>query len=967
MSAPAATSRRIDHPSGGTSTARGAPGRGWVPGRLARYAWVPIPLLLALIAVLWVADLRGVYESRAAMVFLNLSFTWLASLCVALLAARGFLASGQPGLLMFGCGAIVWGITSLAAATIIDRVNATVTTHNLGVLGAAVCHAVGVQWRGRRVNPGRWLPWTYAGGLAVSALICWAAVEGVTPLFFVQGRGGTLVRDLVLAASVVLFAWVAWHMTAASRGDPNTMRYWYGLGLGLVATGLVGVLTLTVQGGALGWVNRLTQYLGSAYLLVAAFMASREARPWTLSLAGVNELVRLAMADGRGAQSPLGRVVRPVLAVAAVAVGAWLHLWLETWSGPGLPPHVTLYPAIMASALLLGVGPGLVATVAASLAAWLWLLHPAEAVAETPQRIELVLFVFNGLLMTALAGLYRHVRDKAAAYDREAALRESRERLAAFAEATFEGITESENGRIIDCNEQLARMLGYQVAELRRMGVAELVAPEDRERVLENTRARRDSTTEHSMIRKDGTRIVVEAHGWPVAPGSARRHTAFRDVTARRQAEDALRDSDRRKTEFLALLSHELRTPLAPIVGGIRVLELAPAGGEKARCALGAIRRQAAHLSRLVDDLLAFTRLAHGRIELRREPLDLREVVRQATDDVRAPCQEASIGLRVELPEEPVGVDGDATRLAQVLANLLQNAVKFTPPGGGITVRLAAEGALAGVTVRDSGAGLEPGLEERIFEPFAQGDQGLARTRGGLGLGLAIVRQLVELHQGTVRASSAGLGLGSEFVVTLPVAPLPPQPQQRECATLRRAEGPGRSVLVIEDNADSGQSMVDLLELTGHRARLAPDGRTGLRLAREERPEIVLCDLGLPDMDGFEVARTLRADPVLQGVRLVALTGYAQPEDRERAFGAGFDAHLAKPPPLDALEALLRQPTMEAGVRILDGPALAVECHGERPGAGGGGTEGGFGTPPLPRAGQGDPTAVRLAKPGGGQ
>jgi PAS domain S-box-containing protein len=400
------------------------------PGRLSRYAWLPIPLLLALIAGLWVTDLRTVYESRGFMVLLNLFFTWLASLCICFLTARGFLASGQPGLLMFSCGSLMWGFTSLAAAVLVDRVNTTITVHNLGVFGAALCHLVGLLWHGRLTRLGQRLLVGYAGALISSTLIVWAAMEGVTPAFFVQGYGGTLVRQVVLLLAIAMFAWVAWQLIYKFRRPSGAFYYyyWYGLGLALVATGLIGVMLLSVQGGIQGWANRLTQYLGSAYLFVAAFLAARETGTWTFSLAAVDEAWRKGeFPPGFGQRSPLGWVRRYGLAVLAVAAAMGLRLALETWVGPGLPPFITFFPAVMVVALLAGFGPGLMATAFAVFVVGIWISPPIGifSIKSPVDRMGLIIFSGMGLLMSAVAELYRRNREKAAAYDREGALRES--------------------------------------------------------------------------------------------------------------------------------------------------------------------------------------------------------------------------------------------------------------------------------------------------------------------------------------------------------------------------------------------------------------------------------------------------------------------------------------------------------------------------------------------------------------
>jgi PAS domain S-box-containing protein len=523
--------------------------------RLSRLAWLPVPLLALVIAGLWIADLRTVYESRVLMVLLNLFFTWLASLCICLLTARGFLGSGQPGLLMFGCGSLLWGVTSLVAAGMVDRVNTTITVHNVGVFVAASCHLVGLLWRGRLPRPGRWLVVGYASALMAAALVFWAASAGMIPVFFVQGQGGTPVRQVVLLLAIAMFAWVAWQLIRKSRQQAGAFYYWYGLGLALVATGLTGVWLLSVQGGVLGWTNRLTQYLGSAYLFIAALITARETGTRLLTLPTVEEGWREnAFLAGFRQQTPLGWALRYGLGVAAVAVAMGLRQALTAWFGPGLPAYITFYPAVMLVALLVGFGPGLLATLLAGLVAACWLLLPVGqfSIASPIDRLGLVIFTGMGVLMSAVAELSRRYRHKAAAYDREATARESQARLAAFAEATFEGIVETEVGRIVDCNEQFARLAGRAVAELRGMEAANLIAPEDRGRVMANVQQGRESVTEHTMLHKDGTRIVVEAHGRPMTSGSTRRHTAVRDITERKQAESELQNTLQR---FYSVLS----------------------------------------------------------------------------------------------------------------------------------------------------------------------------------------------------------------------------------------------------------------------------------------------------------------------------------------------------------------------------------------------------------------------------
>jgi PAS domain S-box-containing protein len=376
----------------------------------------------------------------------------------------------------------------------------------------------------------------------------------------------------------------------------------------------------------------------------------------------------------------------------------------------------------------------------------------------------------------------------------------------------------------------------------------------------------------------------------------------FYDLSERQRYEAALRDADRRKSEFLAVLSHELRNPLAPIRTGIYLLEHAGAGSEQAARARDVIRRQTDHLTRLVDDLLDVTRISHGKIQLRRERLDLRDIVRRTSDDLRSNFEHSGLTLRVEHGRDPVWIDADRTRIAQVLGNLLQNSLKFTPAGGIVTVRVGVEDGRATLRVQDTGVGIEPEQVHRVFDAFTQTEDGLARTKGGLGLGLSLVKGLIELHGGAVRAHSEGLGRGTEMVVSLPSADA-----TRTDAGLAVTPAPAvtRLVLIVEDNVDAGQMLAEMLSLHGHTVRVARNATTALRLAREIRPDVILCDIGLPDLDGYEVARVLRREPGLATTRLIALSGYSQPEDRRQAHEAGFDAHLAKPPDPDELLAAI--------------------------------------------------------------
>ncbi|QQR44785.1 response regulator [Myxococcus xanthus] len=373
-----------------------------------------------------------------------------------------------------------------------------------------------------------------------------------------------------------------------------------------------------------------------------------------------------------------------------------------------------------------------------------------------------------------------------------------------------------------------------------------------------------------------------------------------------RQRANELAEMDRRKDEFLAMLGHELRNPLAAIMTAIGILERRPTSDDKEARMRGIIQRQTNHLARLVDDLLDVSRITRDKVELRPGSVDLVPVLRQVLQIVQPMADSRGLGLDVSLPSGPLWLRADATRLEQVFTNLLDNAIKYTDAGG-VHLRVEQEdvggAALAVVRVKDSGIGIPPEVLPHIFELFAQADTSLERSRGGLGIGLTLVRKLIQLHGGEVTARSNGPGHGSEFVVKLPLDPtMGESAPARDAVDLRR----GRRVLVVEDNSDARQAMRDLLELWGHQVAVAPDGLQGVALAVAQPPELALVDIGLPGLDGYRVAQTLRAQ-VGNGIRLVAMTGYGSPDGRDQALRAGFDRHLVKPVKPDELDRILSE------------------------------------------------------------
>jgi PAS domain S-box-containing protein len=514
-----------------------------------------------------------------------------------------------------------------------------------------------------------------------------------------------------------------------------------------------------------------------------------------------------------------------------------------------------------------------------------------------------------------LAASNEALRAEAAERERaEQALRQSEEQLRTLADSIPQlAWMARRDGHITWYNRRWYEYTGATPDQTEGWGWQSLHDPAELPRVLAGWRAAlaRGEPWEDTfpLRRHDGQMRWHLSRAVPVRDDEGRVVRWFgtnTDITDRIEVEEALKDAHRRKDQFLAMLAHELRNPLTPVLNGLQILQLSSADRTTAEQARVMIERQIRHLTRLVDDLLDVSRITQGKIRVRRERIDLANLVWTTAEDRRPVLEQVGMTLVVDVPEEPVWVAGDATRLAQILNNLLDNAVKFRNGGDGVTVRMAVdeERGQAVINVQDRGIGIAKDLFPRLFEVFAQADSSLDRSRGGLGIGLSVVKGLVELHGGEVQATSGGPGKGATFTVRLPLMREREALAESPALPLKPAAFPLR-ILIVEDNRDAANSLRTLLHLLGHQAAVAYTGPEGVELARDWRPDVVLCDIGLPGLDGYGVAGELRHNPVTAGTRLIAITGYGEEADRQRAREAGFDHHLTKPVDAAALQPLL--------------------------------------------------------------
>ena len=533
---------------------------------------------------------------------------------------------------------------------------------------------------------------------------------------------------------------------------------------------------------------------------------------------------------------------------------------------------------------------------------------------ERPVRVSAILAAVQAALR-ARRRQY-HAREHLVELDRVArALRESEARLKGMFDTAAVGIAEvTPDGRFALVNDTLCRLLGKPREALVSLPVVEVAQAGERDELgglLARLFAGEISSfnTEKRFERPGGGTIWAELTVSIARIGDPRRGAhgvaVIEDITERKRAEEGLREADRRKDEFLATLAHELRNPLAPIRNSLNIFRLAGVQDPVLEGVTAMMERQVAHMVRMVDDLLEVSRISRGKIELRKERVDLAAVLRNAVDTSLPLIKGARHKLTVEIPPEPIVLDADPVRLSQVFANLLNNAAKYTPEGGQIVLTVSVKDAMVSICVKDDGEGIPAEMLPRIFDMFTQVNTG-TRAQGGLGIGLTLARTLAQMHGGTIEAFSQGQGQGCEFLVKLPLAGRAAASAAEEVpATGATRRMPRRRVLVVDDNRDSADSMGMLLEILGAEVRIAHDGAAALEEVRKFAPAVVLLDIGMPGMCGYEVARRLREDPAAKAITIVALTGWGQNEDRRRSREAGFDYHLVKPADLGTLQSIL--------------------------------------------------------------
>jgi signal transduction histidine kinase len=749
------------------------------PGLIDRWAWLPAPLLLLASLLVWSYAPETTFSARELTLILQFVFMTLASWITAYFLIRSFLATGAPGLLFIGGGIVLWGLSGVVSGALgRSDANATVSIHNLCIWVSSASQLFGTLLSSapRRLKQrGTWALGVFIAVMVLITLIGAAVTSGATPVFFIEGSGGTQVRQTVLGSAVAMLL-LSTAVLSSARADPGRFTHWYRLCLLLMAVGVFSIALSAARNSVASWIGLVALWLSGVYLVAAATAAAREAKAHQISLA-------LAPRDAR---------LRYGLALVFIGAAWAIRLLFFDELGTAVP-YILFFPAVMLAALYGGPGPSiLAATLSILVANYFWSIPPRTFDFSDPvQWTAALLFYGDCLLLILVARAVQQARDR-------------------------------------------------------------------------------------------------------VAVAEAERRFAQR-------AEQGLRDADRRKDAFLATLSHEIRNALAPISNSLEIIQRAPPGSGTTDAAQLSVRQQVAHLNRIVDDLLDVSRITRDKLELRTAPTDVASIINLSLEACHPLASRAGHTIRLTLPTRPITVEADSMRLVQVFTNLLNNACKYTEAAGRIDVEVTEEAGEAVIAIRDNGIGIAPDMLPIIFEPFTQVDQSIARSQGGLGIGLSLARRLVEMHSGELTGHSDGLGRGSRFVVRLPAtADAPavetaPLPAAAHAASVRR-------ILVADDNRDSADSFAKLFQLTGNEVETAYDGMEAIVAAERFRPHVALLDIGMPKVDGYEVCRRIREQPWGKDIVLIAHTGWGE---SRQVNEAGFDGYLTKPVDYAALTNLL--------------------------------------------------------------
>ena len=897
-----------------------------------RWAWWPILVLPALMAVLHATVGPTVfYDPEWLILAGNTLFVGVVSFIVVGIAWWNYVSTGRVQVLLLGCAMLVFGLGGVLAAVVRGLpggANLNVTVYNTSALLGALLHGTAALILAADLAPetsGRrrvgWLCLGYGASVVVIGLLTLASIKGAIPVFFVQGTGPTPLRQQALGAAIILFVFSCLVILATYRRNGEQFLFLYAGALALTAINLVGSFIQHSVGSPVGWTGRVAQYLGGIYFLVALLSAKRQARlegaalegALSASLVGAEERFRSAFANaavGFTMATPSRRLLNANPAYCQLT-GYSLEE-LRSLDYPGL-----IHPDDQAA------DQDLFRSMVAGEFADYTLEH------RYVRKDGRVVWVRKTLSLVRDAQgtpcwMVAFMEDITGHKQVEATLRETRDHL----QSLLAEVRQDEAMLEAMFAAQLDVVLVFDVAmTVRRVNpvfldtygfdpvglhLRELMArvecrwldgsPVALEGALPTPKALGGEPARgfQFLVRKaDGTDGCVETSSGPLlAPeGAAGVVTVWHDISDRRRIEADLREANRQKDEFLATLAHELRNPLAPIRTAAHILAARASEDPQLKTLHELIGRQAAHMARLVDDLLDVSRIERGKLALKKERIDFGAAVARALEASRPLIGQREQQLSVDLPAAPVVLDADPARVDQMICNLVHNACKYTPSGGRIWVSARPEGPEAVLRVRDDGVGMSAETIGHVFDLFYQVGQTLDRPEGGLGIGLTLVDRLARLHQGTVSAASPGLGQGSEFTLRLPAvgngkAVAEPRCDPHQAVLRANAERP-RHVLVVDDNEGMVITTRLLLQALGFRVSSAGTGEEGLRKILAQPPDIALVDLGLPGMDGYEVARRVRTE-LGRRIHLVALTGYSRDADIAAALAAGFDRHLVK-------------------------------------------------------------------------